>query len=263
MKILVINACPHKGNTWTLTKLVEKEILKLDSSVEFDEIHLDEINIPLCCGCSLCFRKGHEFCPHNKYIQPIMEKISQCDGFIIAASCYQGAVPAICKNFTDHLAFLIHIPRYFYKKALAISTTGGVSADSVTKSIANTLSGWGVNRCYQLPIVALSWNAYQPTKRHLKQINKVAEKFYKDVMSGKMHAPHIRPLIPFNLYRAMCHDYTPDKEFPTEDGVFWQKYQGMTYAKGVPIPIHKRVFVNIVYLIGKKLSPKMIVTYKK
>lgn len=263
MRILVINACPHKGNTWTLTKFVQEELLKLDSTVEFDEIHLDKISIPFCCGCSLCFRKGHEFCPHNQYIQPIMDKILQCDSFIISASCYQGAVPSICKNLTDHLAFLIHRPRYFYKKALAISTTGGVSAGSVTKSIANTLAGWGVNRCYQLPIIALSWNDYQPTEKHLKLLSKIAKEFYKDVKSNKMYAPHIGPLIPFNLYRAMCHDYTSDKEYPSRDGVFWMEYQGMTYAKGIPMPIHKRVFANLVYLIGKKLSPKMIVTYKK
>ena len=263
MKILVINACPHKGNTWQVTKLVEKQMHELDSTIEFEEIHLSDVNIPFCCGCSLCFRKGHEFCPHNEFIQPIMDRIAGSDGFIIAASCYQGAVPAVCKNFTDHLAFLIHRPRYFDKKALAISTTGGVSADKVTQSIANTLPGWGVNCCYQLPIVALSWNDYKPTPKHLKAIKKTAYNFYKDIKSNKIHSPHFGPLIPFNLYRAMCQDYTSDKEYATRDGVFWEQFQGLTYAKGIPMPIHKRLFANFVYFIGKKISPKMIVTYKK
>lgn len=263
MNILIINACPHKGNTWILAELVKKQILELNNTIVFDEVQLNEMNIPFCCGCSLCFRKGHEFCPHNQYIKKIMDKIAACDGFIIAASCYQGAVPAICKNFTDHLAFLIHRPRYFDKKALVISTTGGVSANSVTKSLANTLPGWGVNKCYQLPIVALSWNDYKPTEKHIKKAYKISKRFYNDVKSNKLHSPRIGPLIPFNLYRAMCSDYGPKTEYPTLDGVFWKQYQRMVYAKGIPVPLYKKIFGHFVFGVGKKISSRMIVTYKK
>ncbi|NLY92146.1 MAG: NAD(P)H-dependent oxidoreductase, partial [Firmicutes bacterium] len=105
MKISVINGSPHKGNTWRLTEIVMAQIKGLDKTVEFTDIHLSACNIPFCTGCSLCFRKGHRFCPHNQYIQPIMEKIEESDGVIFAASCFQGAVPALGKNFTDHLAF--------------------------------------------------------------------------------------------------------------------------------------------------------------
>lgn len=61
----------------------------------------------------------------------------------------------------------------------------------------------------------------------------------------------------------MCYDYTSDKEYPTQDGVFGEHYQGMAYAMGVPMPIHKRIFTNLVYFIGRRLSPKMIITYRK
>jgi len=158
---------------------------------------------------------------------------------------------------------LIHRPRYFDKKALVISTTAGVSADSVTKSLANTLPGWGINKCYQLPIVALSWNDYHPTEKHKKRVYKIAKRFYEDVKSNKLHPPGIGPLIPFNLYRAMCKDYAPGKEYSTQDGLFWNQYQGMVYAKGISVPLYKKIFGNFVYLIGKILSPKMLITYKK
>lgn len=263
MKILMLNACPHRGNTWRLAELVKNQITHIDNSVEFEEVHLNEVNIPLCCGCSICFRKGHQFCPHNQYVQGIMDKIAACDGLIIAASCFQGTPPAICKNFTDHLAFLIHRPRYFDKKALIISTTGGVSAKSVTQSLANTLPGWGFNKCYQLPIVALSWNDYKPTEKHKQKAYKISKAFYMDLKSKKLHSPKVGVLIPFNLFQAMCKECAPGTEYPTQDSIFWKTYVGMRYAPEIPLPIYKRVIGRIIYQIGKYLAPRMIVTYKK
>lgn len=127
-----------------------------------------------------------------------MDKVERCDGVIFAVSCFQGAIPAIAKNLTDHLAFLIHRPRYFDKKALIISTTGGVSANSVTQSLANTLPGWGFNKCYQLPIVALSWNDYKPSEKHINKAYKISKSFYADLKSRKLHSPKIGVLIPFS-----------------------------------------------------------------
>lgn len=263
MVILIINGSPHKGNTWCLTEKVKEQIAAFDITVQFEEIHLSDVNIPFCTGCSMCFRKGHSFCPHNQYIQPIMDKIESCDGVIFSVSCFQGAVTALTKNFTDHLAFLLHRPRYFDKKALIISTTGGVSANSVTKSLANTLPGWGFNKCYQLPIVAFSWNDYKPTEKDKQKADTVSKAFYMDLKSKKLHSPQIGVLIPFNLFQAMCKEYAPGTEYSTQDGVFWKKYVGMRYAPGIPLPIHKRVLGRLIYQIGKYLSPKMIVTYKK
>jgi hypothetical protein len=60
---------------------------------------------------------------------------------------------------------------------LIISTTGGVFANTVTQSLANTLPGWGFNECYQLPIVALSWNDYRPTEKHEKKHIKCRKNF--------------------------------------------------------------------------------------
>lgn len=262
-KILIINGCPHKGNTWTLMEVVKNQIKDLDSNIIFEEVHLNESNIGFCTGCSLCFRKGHEFCPHNKTIQPILNRIHWCDGLIFAASCFQGATPAVTKNFTDHLAFMLHRPRFFYKKALVISTTGGVSAGCVTKSLSNTLYGWGFNKCYELPVASLSWNDYKPTKSHINKAHKLSKKFYYDVKSGKMHSSKIGLLIPFNLFEAMSDNYAPGKEYETRDGVFWQKYKGKRYADNVPLPLYKKIFGKFIYVIGKKLSSKIIVTYKK
>lgn len=263
MKLLVINGGPRKGNTWKLTEIAKENLRSLDKSIEFKEMHLSEINLPFCLGCSNCFRKGHSFCPHNKKLQPIIDMIEESDAVIFSVPCFQGHLPGILKNFTDHMAFMLHRPRYFRKKALIISTTGGVAADSTTKALASTLSGWGFNKCYQLPIVALSWNDYNPTQKNLKKTYKVTRKFYLDIKSGKMHVPVIGALIPFNLFQAMCVGNKGEAEFPTQDNKFWLQYKGMRYAPGIPLTPFKWLFGGMFYLIGKYLSKNMIITYKK
>lgn len=158
---------------------------------------------------------------------------------------------------------MLHRPRYFTKKALIISTTGGVSAGSTTKALAAALSGWGFNKCYQLPITALSWNSYKPTKRDLRKTYDITERFYLDVRSGKMHIPGVGVLIPFNLFQALCVGNKGEKEYPTEDNNFWRKYLGMRYAPGIPVTPAKKFVGWLIYLIGKKLSETMVITYKK
>lgn len=263
MKILIINGGPHKGNTWLLTEEAKKILEGFDKTIVFNEVHLSDINLPFCTGCSNCFREGHRTCPHNEIVQPIMDMIEDGDGVIFSVPCFQGHLPGILKNFTDHMAFMLHRPRYFRKKALIISTTGGVSASSTTKALAATLSGWGFNKCYQLPVTALSWNAYKPTKRDLIRTYDITEKFYLDVKSGKMHVPGVGVLIPFNLFQAMCVGNSGEKDYPTEDNHFWPKYLGMRYAPGIPVTPVKKFIGWLIYLVGKKLSKSMVVTYKK
>ncbi|MHB8061235.1 MAG: flavodoxin family protein [Ruminiclostridium sp.] len=265
MKILIINGGFRKGNTWSLVQQVKSYLQTLSKEITFEEIHLKDANFPFCTGCSLCFRKGHTFCPHNEIVQVIMDKIAESDGLIFAAPTYNMQMPAMTKNLIDHLSFALHRPRYFNKKAMIITTTGGVGAKNATKTLAGTLAGIGFNRCYQLPVNALSYNAYKPTDKHIKKSQNVSLKFYEDLASGKLHSPTLGALIPYNIFRAMSYDYSAGAEFETQDGHFWED-EGLidtTYFPKVPLPIYKKLFGNMFYWIGKTMSKKMIVTYKK
>ena len=258
IKILIINGGPHRGNTWLLTEKA-KEYLA-GKSIVFTEVHLSDMGLPFCTGCSGCFRLGHKACPHNGAVQPVMDLIEQSDGVIFSVPCFQGHLPGILKNFTDHMAFMLHRPRYFTKKALIISTTGGVMARSTTKALSSTLTGWGFNRCYQLPVAAYSWNDYRPTEKDLRKTYKIAGKFYRDVGSGKMHVPKAGVLIPFNLFQALTSVKT---DYPTEDNDFWPRYRGMRYAPGIPLTPGKRLLGWLIYQMGRALSKSTTVTYRK
>lgn len=265
MKCLIINGSTRKGNTWKLAELMKGNLQKLDTQMQFEEIHLADLHLPFCLGCSQCFRKGHTYCPHNEIIQKVMDQIEECDGVIFATSTFNAQVPAITKNLVDHLCFMLHRPRYFNKKAMVLSTTGGVGAKSSAMYIAGTLVGWGFNTCYQMPISSISWNDYQPTEKHKKQSLKLAKKFHSDLVSGKLHSPSLVALITYNVFRAMSRDYRPGTKFETYDGVYYDS-TGLineTYSPMTPLPIYKRLFGNFFYLLGTIMSKYMVVTYKK
>ena len=75
MRILTINGGPRKGNTWRLTEIARKILYKYDKTIVFNEIHLADIDLPFCTGCSNCFRKKHTASPHNKIMQPNIDMI--------------------------------------------------------------------------------------------------------------------------------------------------------------------------------------------
>ncbi|WP_300685413.1 flavodoxin family protein [Acutalibacter sp. 1XD8-36] len=256
----MVNGGPHKGNTWLLTEEAKRFLTDIDGDIIFSEVHLSDIGLPFCTGCSSCFRRGHWTCPHSEKVQPVMDMIEDSDGVIFSVPCFQGHLPGILKNFTDHMAFMLHRPRYFTKKALVITTTGGVSARGTTKAMAAVLSGWGFNKCYQLPIMALSWNDYRPSAKDLKKTHDIAGKFYADISSGKLHVPGAGVLIPFNLFQAMT---AAETDYPTEDNSFWPKYAGMRYAPGIPLTPGKKLLGWLIYQAGRRLLKSTTVTYRK
>jgi len=132
------------------------EILALSNDSVFEEIHLSEYNLPFCTGCSACFRKGHEYYPHNKIVQYIIGEISWADGIIFATTTFNMQPTALTKNLIDHLCFMLHRPFFFTKIALVVSTTAGIGADKTVEYLAGTLRGLGFNKCNEFPLTSHS-----------------------------------------------------------------------------------------------------------
>jgi multimeric flavodoxin WrbA len=265
MNYLVINGSPHKGNTWKVLELVISDIRSKDNLAVFDIIHLAEMNLPFCRGCSACFRLGHEKCPHSETIIAIIEKIAKADGVIFTSATYNMRETALLKNLFDHLCFMLHRPFFFQSKALVITTTGGVGAKAAAKSIVSFLKGIGFNCCYQISIATYSWNDYKITKEASAKLISITGKFHKDIVSGKLHSPSCMLLIPYNLFRGMSLAYVKGTEFETQDGVYWteESRKKGVYDRAVHVPFYKKPIGQLFYIIGKIAGRKVMVTYKK
>ena len=116
-----------------------------------------------------------------------------------------------------------------------------------------------------MSVSALSWNAYQINEKTKAKLLKTTSKFYKDVLSGKLHSPSWLILIPYNLFRGMSLAYRKGTEFQTEDGVYWleESRKHGVYESSVHVPFYKKPFGQLFYAIGKFAGKKTMVTYKK
>lgn len=265
MRYLVINGSPHRGNTWKLALAAMESIRKEDAAVEFDTVHLMEVGLPFCLGCSACFRLGHEKCPHSNIINEMIRKIEDADGVIVLSSTFNLRETALLKNLFDHLCFLLHRPRFFQSKALILTTTGGIGAEQAAKSIAGFLAGIGFNRCYRFGVAAHSWNAYQVSEKTAHRLEKTVRRFRRDVVSKKLHSPTALILIPYNLFRGMSLAYKKGAEYETYDGLHWTEEcrKNDVYDRSVPIQFYKKPVGQLFYWIGKLAGKKLTVTYIK
>jgi len=267
MKILVIDGCGRKGNTWKLTKKAMEVIAAVYPDTEFEELVLAKEPLPLCIGCSNCFRVGHEKCSHYGIVSPIIEKIERADGVILCSGVYNWSETGYVKNLFDHLCFMLHRPYFYRQKALVITTAGGTGQKKAAKRISDTLTGIGFNRCCRLALASFSWNAYEPGDRAKKRVTAQALRFAGDVASGKLHNPKLINLMPYNIMRGMGQHCTQTSEYPTMDGVWWTmpERKSCAYFQQVRLTPFRRVFGELFYRFGRLMGgmKRMQVTYRK
>ncbi len=241
MKYLIINGSPRKKNTWAVVKQVKKNL-----NGEFEEIQLSKEKIPMCNGCFKCIMDGENKCPHYDLINPIVDKIKNSDGIIIASPVYAMNVTALLKNLLDHTAYFYHRPYFFTKKALVIVTTAGAGQKKVAKYIDETLRHWGVNKVHSLSFACGGKYSLDTNK-----INKISSEFKKDVESGRLHSPKIMDIIFYAVWRVMSlknDAIKADKEYWTETGLIYHDF-----APEVKLGIFKKIISKIMFNILKKV----------
>ena len=239
MKYIIINGSPRVGNTCKVIKQVKDNL-----NGEFEEIYLEKEKIPLCKGCYNCINVGEEKCPHYKTINPIIEKIRDCDGIIIGSPVYAMNVTAILKNFLDHTAYFYHRPEFFTKKALVVVTTAGAGHKKVAKYIDETLRHWGINNVHKF---SMACGAKEELET--KQIDKISKKFSEDVESGKMHSPKFGDVLFFNVWKAMALSDDPleaDREFWFRTGLV-----NHDFSPDVKLNFVKKLFSKLMFFIFK------------
>ena len=187
MKIVILYGSPRKGDTYEIVDKVKSELNDLSSvSLEIDEVFLTDYDYGFCKGCYNCFEFGEDKCPHYNQINPIIDKIKACDGLIVTSPVYVLHVTAMLKNFFDHMAYFYHRPYFFTKKALAVSSTGGVGVKDVLSYIEEDLENMGFNKVYKIGLT----NARRDDEKLEKEIKKVSKKFYDLLHSAEHSSVH-------------------------------------------------------------------------
>ena len=244
MKIVILYGSPRKGDTYEIVDKIKSQLNVLSTdNLEFDEVFLADLDYGFCKGCYNCFEFGEDKCPHYKQINPIVDKIKACDGLIVTSPVYVLHITALLKNFFDHMAYFYHRPYFFTKKALAVSSTGGVGVKDVLSYIEEDLENMGFNKVYKIGLTM----ARRDDEKLEKEIKKVSKTFYDDIASGKTHSPSFKRLIMFNVWRAMNSQSTALKA----DYEYWES-TGLKYcdfSPDVKLPLIKKAYAKLLHSI--------------
>jgi multimeric flavodoxin WrbA len=106
MKIIIINGSPRtKGATGQILSQIRANLGAMNTDVEIEYVDLGKMDLRLCDGCMLCYKKG--FC-HIKDdgLEALSERITQCDGVVFGSPTYASNVSAHFKTLTDRGHFI-------------------------------------------------------------------------------------------------------------------------------------------------------------
>ena len=166
MKTVIIHGQSHEGTTCHIARLLAG---KLNSEVT--EFFLPRDFGEFCVGCTTCFVKGEDKCPHFKKLDPITKAIDEADVIILASPVYVYHATGAMKAFLDHYGYrwMVHRPdeRMFKKQAVCISTAAGAGTKSTNKDMADSTFFWGCAKTYTLGfgVAAACWDEVSDKKK--------------------------------------------------------------------------------------------------
>ena len=114
MKVLLVNGSPNvAGCTYTALSEVAKELNKV--GIESEIFHIGDAPIAGCNACGMCRQTGK--CVFDDSVNACIEKVKECDGFIVGSPVYYASANGALTAFLDRLFF--SGGKHFYLKAAA------------------------------------------------------------------------------------------------------------------------------------------------
>ena len=190
MKVLIISGTNHKGSTYSIGRIIAEKLTKPE---DISEVFLPRDFDEFCCGCTNCFVKGEENCPHYAKLKPITELIDAADVLILTSPVYVYHCTGQMKALLDHYGWrwVSHRPeeKMFSKQAVIVATAAGAGVKSTMKDMADSCFFWGIPQTYKLgrPIAAIDWQSVKPGIKD--SINKKADSIAKKIMKRQGKVP--------------------------------------------------------------------------
>jgi multimeric flavodoxin WrbA len=106
-KVIILNGSPRKN--WNTYKMCENFANGVnDSGAEAEIINLYDVDFKGCRSCFACkLKDGKNFgrCGYPDGLTPILDKISQADGVVLASPIYFGDVTGVTRSVIERLLF--------------------------------------------------------------------------------------------------------------------------------------------------------------
>ena len=243
MKITAICGSPRKGNSFKALTTIRDAFPLID----FEILHLNDMDFSLCKGCYGCVLRGESNCPIKDDKSLILEKISKADGLILASPVYSHMVSALMKNFFDRFGYLAHRPQFFDKYAMSMVTCSGYGAESALAYMDKMLGIYGFNLAPSLELQVHPGKVQESTLaiNREKSIQAV-EALIDKIETGKRDQPSIGLMVPFMIFKYVSK---LDKDLMAADFGYYKDKRDYFYD--VKIPFCKK-------FIAKRVSDKII-----
>jgi multimeric flavodoxin WrbA len=234
MKITVINGNMRHGSTWNCMDAIVRKIERYEA-VERTEFVLPRDMPHQCVGCFFCIYNGEETCPHHASVAPIAEAILNADLVILTSPVYGMDVSGSLKTLLDHLCYMwmSHRPnsKMFSTIGLTVVTTAGVGLKHTTKTMKNSLTFWGVKKCFSLKnaVAAKSWAEVSDKRKAKieKETEKLAGKLVRAVRDTKK-LPN--PMFRSFMFKAMTGSMKKN-DWNLRDKEHWEQQGWLNGAK--------------------------------
>lgn len=222
MKILAIMGSPHAGNTLDITQRIETQLQQW-GDVDFDYVHLKDVDLQPCRGCFVCFIRGEKHCPLKDDRAMIARQLDEADGVIFVSPVYSMHVSYLLKQCIDRFAYTFHRPRYFGKYALVVAATGAVGLRETLKYLKDVATAWGFEVVDQLGLVALPKHTpMRPIMQQKDRTDAVVQAFYEAITMKPPRRLTVSDYLQFWIMRAV---YSRMQTMSPTDYAYW-KQQG-------------------------------------
>lgn len=218
MKTVIIHGQNHKGSTYHLAHELAQKI-----GGELTEFFLPRDFGDFCLGCTSCFMKGPDNCPHYDKLEPITKAMDEADVIILASPVYVYHATGSMKAFLDHYGYrwMVHSPEpsMFKKQGVCISTAAGAGMKSTNKDMADSLFYWGIAKTYKYgcAVAATDWDSINEKKKASihKNTSKIAASIVKNC--GK-----VKPGLKTKAFFFMMH-LMQRNGFNPRDVEYWKE----------------------------------------
>lgn len=252
-KILTIVGSPKKkGNSYQAAKKLE-EMMTSKGDYEFEYIFLKDFNLEECNGCFNCISKGIEYCPIKDDRDMIQKKMSKSDGLVLVSPVYVMTVSGLLKNFIDRMAYLCHRPEYHNKKAMLLTTTGGMGIKETLKYMELAVGAWGYDVASECGLVNAPWPPTVTLKNKNSNIlEKSAQKFDSSLKSAKQGVS-FKNYMGFKIFQTISENV---KDYIPADYVFYKDKEYYYPTKiGIFNKIAARIVLPVIFFMMRDLGP--------
>lgn len=221
MNVTVVYGTQRHGSTWHTAQLL------LSALAAREPLELTEFTLPrdmphFCAGCSSCFARGENACPHAASVQPIAAALEAADVVVLCSPTYVYDVCGSLKALLDHLAYrwMPHRPSPGLARAVGVGlcTTAGGGARRTLGTIRKSLTFWCCRRVFTFgkPVAAVDWEGVSPKNRTFieRRMRALAEK----ILRARWKGPRLSTRFLFGIMKKVQQRFSWN---PT-DHAYWE-----------------------------------------